>query len=89
MADQWRVYVAAKREAELQRIIAEENLRPDEARAFVDRAFRDGQLKATGTAITRILPPVSRFTKNSNHGVKKQTVIEKLTVFFERFFDLL
>jgi type I restriction enzyme, R subunit len=88
VADEWHAYVAAKREAELQRIITEENLKPDETRAFIDRAFRDGAVKATGTAVTRILPPVSRFAKNARHGAKKQTVIEKLTAFFNRFVDL-
>lgn len=88
VADEWRAYIAAKREEELHRIITEENLRPDETRAFVDSAFRDGQVRTTGTAVTRILPPVSRFAKGANHGAKKQTVIDRLTAFFERFFDL-
>ncbi|WP_422110480.1 type I restriction endonuclease subunit R, EcoR124 family [Cellulosimicrobium arenosum] len=89
VADEWRTYVAAKREAELERIITEENLKPDQTRDFISAAFRDGQVRTTGTAVTTILPPVSRFAKNSGHGAKKQTVIEKLTAFFERFFDLM
>ena len=88
VAEEWRAYVAAKREEELQRIITDENLRPDETRAFVDSAFRDGQVRTTGTAVTRILPPVSRFAKGANHGAKKQIVIDRLTAFFDRFFDL-
>ncbi|WP_340699127.1 type I restriction endonuclease subunit R [Cellulosimicrobium funkei] len=88
VADEWRAYVAARREAELERIIGEENLKPDETRAFVERAFRDGQIKSTGTAVATILPPVSRFTKNAGRSTKKQTVLDKLTAFFERFFDL-
>lgn len=88
VADEWRAYIAAKRDAELQHIIAEEHLKPDATRTFIEGAFRDGQVRATGTAITKILPPVSRFTKGSNHGAKKQTVIEKLIAFFDRFFDL-
>lgn len=88
VADEWRRHVAARREAELERIIAEENLKPDQTRAFVDTAFRDGQVRATGTAITTILPPVSRFAKGSNRGAKKQAVVDKLTAFFDRFFDL-
>lgn len=88
VAEEWRAYVAAKREEELQRIITDENLRPDETRAFVDSAFRDGQVRTTGTAVTRILPPISRFAKGANHGAKKQAVIDRLTAFFDRFFDL-
>ncbi|ACQ78765.1 type I site-specific deoxyribonuclease, HsdR family [Beutenbergia cavernae DSM 12333] len=88
VAAEWRAYVATKRDAELEQIIADENLKPDQTRAFIDTAFRDGQVRVTGTAVTALLPPVSRFAKGSNHGAKKQTVIERLTAFFERFFDL-
>ncbi|WP_435870161.1 type I restriction endonuclease subunit R [Cellulosimicrobium funkei] len=90
VADEWRAYVEAKREAELERIIAEENLKPEPTHQFIDAAFRDGAIRTSGTAITRILPPVSRFARKAgtNHGTKKQTVIEKLIAFFDRFFDL-
>ena len=35
--EEWRAYVAARRAAELDAIITDENLEPDETRAFVDR----------------------------------------------------
>jgi len=86
--EQWTTFVAAKREAELNAIIERENLKPDETRAFVDSAFRDGLLRTTGTEITRILPPVSRFNREAGHGEKKKRVVEALTRFFERFLGL-
>ncbi len=85
---EWQAFVARKKVEELDRIIADEGLNPDETRAFVDNAFRDGGIPTTGTAITKILPPVSRFSKNNNHSTKKQTVLEKLAAFFERYFGL-
>ena len=85
---QWQSYVAAKREAELEAIIADQKLRPEQTRAFVESAFRDGQLSTSGTAITKILPPVSRFAPDGGHGDKKKTVVEALSRFFERFFGL-
>ncbi len=85
---QWQAFVAAKKTEELERIIAEEGLNPDETKTFVDNAFRDGGIPTTGTAITKILPPVSRFSRNNNHSAKKQTVLEKLAAFFERYFGL-
>lgn len=88
VAADWRVYVETARSAELERIIAEERLKPEEARRFIEEAFRDGAIRATGTAITKILPPVSRFARGSNHSAKKWTVIERLGAFFERFYDL-
>ena len=42
--DAWQAYVAARREAELDAIIAAEGLRAEAARAFVAAAFRDGAL---------------------------------------------
>jgi type I restriction enzyme R subunit len=54
----------------------------------VDDAFRDGAVPTTGTAVTKILPPVSRFSKNNAHSAKKQTVLDKLAAFFERYFGL-
>ncbi|WP_125098498.1 type I restriction endonuclease subunit R [Leucobacter chromiireducens] len=85
---EWRAFIAAKREAELDTIIADENLRADETRIFVETAFRDGQIRTSGTAITKVLPPVSRFSADGGHGEKKQRVIQKLGAFFERFFGL-
>lgn len=86
---QWQSFVAAKKAEELDRIIADEDLNADETKAFIDNAFRDGAIPVTGTAITKILPPVSRFNKNNGHAVKKQAVLDKLGAFFERFFGLI
>jgi type I restriction enzyme R subunit len=85
---EWQAFVARKKTEELDRIIADEGLNADETKVFVDNAFRDGAIPTTGTAITRILPPVSRFSKNNNHSEKKQTVLDKLAAFFERYFGL-
>ena len=82
---EWRTFLADRREAELDEIITQENLRPEQAREFVDEAFRDGQVTTGGIAITRVLPPVSRFAAGGGHGEKKHRVIQKLTAFFERF----
>ena len=86
--DEWSTYVAARREADLNEIIEAETLRPEETRAFIDAAFRDGAIQTTGTAITKVLPPVSRFSASGGHGEKKQRVLTKLGAFFERFFGL-
>ena len=86
---EWVAFIAAKKAEELERIIEDEGLNDDETKAFVENAFRDGAVPATGTAIMKILPPVSRFNKNNSHAVKKQTVLDKLSTFFERFFGLI
>lgn len=85
---EWQAFIAAKREAELSAIIEDEGLRPEAARSFVEGAFRDGTLRTTGTAITKVLPPTSRFVRGGGHGEKKRRVTQKLSTFFERFFGL-
>jgi type I restriction enzyme R subunit len=85
----WRQFVSQRRNAELNALIAEETLKPEETRAFVAGAFRDGAVSATGTSITKILPPASRFSKDNNHSAKKQRVLAKLVEFFERYVGLL
>jgi type I restriction enzyme R subunit len=85
---EWAAFIAARRTEELERIIADEGLRPDETREFVARAFRDGAIQSTGVAITKVLPPVSRFAVDGGHGAKKQRVLAALGEYFERFFGL-
>lgn len=84
----WGDFITARKTAELGQIILDEGLNADETMVFVDNAFRDGAIPVTGTAITRVLPPTSRFSQHNNHAVKKQTVLDKLGTFFERFFGL-
>jgi type I restriction enzyme, R subunit len=86
--DEWQAFVNAKRTAELDDLIAEEGLRPEETKAFIESAFRDGAVPITGTAVTQIMPPVSRFSADGSHGEKKQRVLARLAQFFERFFGL-
>ena len=86
---EWAKYIATKKVEELDRIINEEGLNADGTKAFVENAFRDGAIPTTGTAITKILPPTSRFNKENNHALKKQSVLDKLSMFFERFFGLM
>ena len=87
--NEWHSYVAEQREKALVQIIAEEKLKDEETRAFIDGAFRDGAVKTTGTDIDKILPAVSRFGGGGNNRKeKKETVIERLKGFFERFWNI-
>lgn len=83
---EWRTFIAEEKERQLVEIINEENLKEAEARKYIDASFRDGIMKTTGTDIDKILPPMSRF--GGVREKKKATVIEKLLLFFERFFGL-
>ena len=81
----WRIYVEKQKEQDLDQIIAEEKLKPDEARHFIDNSFRDGTLKTTGTDFDRIMPPVSRFG-GGDRAKKKENIINRLSRFFEKYF---
>lgn len=84
----WEEYVKQKKEEDLTAIIKEEKLKADETRKFIDNAFRDGQVRTTGTDIDKILPPMSRFCGGGNRSYKKMFVIEKLQAFFEKYIGL-
>lgn len=84
---EWHDYVAEKREEELVQIIKDEKLKEPETRKFIENAFRDGEIKTTGTDIDKLMPPVSRFG-GSNRTAKKQGVIDKFKSFFEKFFGI-
>lgn len=84
----WRIFTDKSRTDELERIIEEENLKPEETRAFIANAFRDGQIKATGMAFAGILPPVSMFDADNARAKKKGIVLEKLRAFFEKYFGV-
>ena len=84
---EWNEFVDQQREEELAQIIADEKMKPQETRDFIETAFRDGEVKTTGTDIDKIMPPVSRFG-GSGRAAKKQTVIEKLKAFFEKYFGI-
>ena len=79
---EWHGFVAAEREKELTQIIREEKLKAPETRKFLENAFRDGEIKTTGTDIDKLMPPVSRFGGGGTRAKKKQTVIDKLKAFF-------
>lgn len=86
--EDWRKFLNERKEADISAIIEEEKLKPEETRRFIDNAFRDGILKTTGTSVDRIMPPVSRFG-GGNRVARKQSIIEKLSKFFEKYFGLL
>jgi len=86
--DDWQKFVEGKKVEELETIIESEGLDHDATYAFIKNAFRNGNVTTTGTAITKILPPVSRFSPTGERSKKRESVIEKLTRFFERFFNI-
>ncbi len=86
--EDWRKFVDQKKIEELEQIITNEDLDRDATYQFVKNAFRDGSVPTAGTAISKVLPPVSRFSPTGERTKKRESVIDKLTSFFEKFFDI-
>lgn len=87
--DDWQEFVKEQKKMDIQNLIGEEKLKPEETIKFVDNAFRDGILKTTGTDLDKIMPPVSRFGGGGSRDKKKQNVIEKLKKLFEKYYGLI
>jgi type I restriction enzyme R subunit len=85
--NEWNGFVAQQRENDLVALIQEEKLKPEETRIFLENSFREGEIKTVGTDVDRIMPPMSRFG-GGNRAIKKQTVIDKLKNFFEKYFGI-
>ena len=84
----WSKFVREQEESDLKNLILEENLNEEETRKFIENSFRDGQVKTTGTDIEKILPPMRRFG-GSNRNERKQTIIERVMKFFEKYFGII
>ena len=87
VTDDFKKFVREEKEKDLEKVIEEEKLKPEETKKFIDNSLRDGILKTTGTDIDKLLPPVSRFG-GGNRAEKKLGVIEKLKVFFDKYLGL-
>ena len=86
--DDWQKFVDEKKIEELEQIIVEEDLNREAAYKFIDNAFRDGFVQTTGTALTKVLPPMSRFSAKSERPKKRESVLEKINAFFNKFWDI-
>ena len=87
ITDDFQKFVREEKEKDLEKVIEEEKLKPEETKKFIDNSLRDGNFKTTGTDIDKLLPPVSRFS-SENRGLKKQGVIDKLKGFFDKYLGL-
>ena len=85
--NEWHEFVVEQRNHDLNAIITEEKLKPEDTRKFMENAFRDGEIKTAGTDIDKLMPPISRFG-GGGRAKKKQGVIDKLKVFFEKYFGI-
>ncbi|MDO5329767.1 MAG: type I restriction endonuclease subunit R [Coriobacteriia bacterium] len=83
---EWLAYIKNARDEEIEKLIAEDNLNPEKTWRYIRNSFRDGELSTDGRYIDDLLPPMSLFGETGKlRSQKKQSVIEKLKAFFEKF----
>ncbi len=86
--EEWMMFVNQAKINELNKIITQENLNKEETFAFINNSLRNGFIQTHGQDIERILPPMSRFDKNTNRTQRKRDITMRLLEFFDRFFGV-
>ena len=87
----WEEYVRGKMLEELGIIIEECNLKRDETVALMARAFEEGEVPESGTDVSGVMRPMSRFARRRGGGGRsaaKATVIGRLRAYYDRFVDI-
>ena len=88
VSDEWAIFVNKQYTNDLLKIINEENLKETNTIEFMNNCFENDELKIIGTDIDKILPPISYFTPVNRVDVKNR-VIEKLQLFFDKYYGLI
>ena len=83
---EWSTFIEKQITEDLEQIINDENLKDEETYAFVNNALTTKTFSTAGSAISNLLPQMSRFGTNRN--VVKERVTEKLKNFFDMYWDL-
>ena len=85
----WHNFVEQKKIEELEKIIASEDLNREATYNFIRNAFRDGAVAEAGTGIAQIMASKpSLFSPDGAYTKKRENILQKLTRFFEKFFDI-
>ncbi|RUT64497.1 DEAD/DEAH box helicase (plasmid) [Morganella morganii] len=84
----WPSFIQAEEAKELESLIEAEKLDSKKTRQLVSEAYLRGSIPETGTAISGLLPPASRFSKGGNRKEQRRTVIEQLKRHLERFLGM-
>ena len=83
--DAWHDYLGEQVERELDGIIAEERLKPEQTRKVMSIAFDGEGVPETGTLVRDCMPRLSRFAKGNAYIEQRHRVIHKLQAFYDKF----
>ncbi len=86
---EWKKYIAAAKERELDAIIDDEKLDSDKTHTFMDKALAQGYVPESGTDIVDLMTKrPSRFDPDNAYGEAKERLIDKLKAYVSRFVGL-
>ena len=86
--EEWEKYLVEEKQLRVNKLIAEEKLKPEQTNKFLESCFAEGRVEENGTAITTILPPMPIFGGGNIRSVTKARVIEKIKSLFDIFTDI-
>ncbi len=81
----WQTYIETKRREELEEIIKQENLNPEETYKFMQNAFRNGDITTIGDDLAEVLPPISLYSPSGERAIKVKLCWIKLRRFLADF----
>ncbi|GAA0838887.1 HsdR family type I site-specific deoxyribonuclease [Bifidobacterium pullorum subsp. gallinarum] len=83
--DAWHTYLGGQVERELDGLIAEERLKPEQTRRILSIAFDGDGVPETGALIGECMPRMSRFTKGNAYLEQRHRIIHKLQAFYDKY----
>lgn len=83
VGDEWKSFAEEMCQKELDAIVSGEQLRMPGAEHFARECLRTGSVPVDGEALSRILPPMSRFTPDGKRDEIRARVAERLKVFVQ------
>ena len=81
--DSFFAYAQSKQKTEASELIAEENLKEEEAKRYITASLKREYASENGTELNALLPKMSPL--NPQYLTKKQNVFQKITSFIEKF----
>ena len=88
VGDEWQSYAKDMCQKELDTIVSDEGLKTPDAADFARECLRTGTVPVDGEALSKILPPMSRFTPDGKRDEIRSRVAERLKEFVRRFADI-
>ena len=86
----WKDFVEEQKRRDLEKLINDYNLNAEETNKFVNSALLNGELKLSGEGVNKLMPKISRFSKNNdNYSEKKKEIRKRLQEIFDKYYDVI